>query len=145
MKRDHRRTELGDQGAFLIYLHKDSDSYRTSPAGLRVWPTAMAVLSNETQGFIMTCREQSAEETRSASPLCQSWCLLLQSVRQCHAHPVASVNSTPCSSESMSHCINLLLKFALKCLGTLDLDGSASVTKPTLTCKPKSRSSLCPS
>lgn len=62
-------------------------------------------------------------------PCVRAGCLLLQSVRLCHTHPVAPANSTPCSSESMSHCINLLLKSALNCLGTLDLDGSASVKK----------------
>lgn len=68
MERGHRRTELGHKGVLLIYLHEDGDSYHTTPAGLWVWPTAMAVLSNETQGFIMTCREQRAEGTLSASP-----------------------------------------------------------------------------
>lgn len=79
---------MGTRGVFLIYLHEDGDSYHTTPAGLWVWPAAMAVLSNETQGFVMTCREQRAEGILSASPPHdRAECLLLQSVRQCHTHP----------------------------------------------------------
>lgn len=124
----------GRPGHFLIYLRGDSDHTTRLQQDCGSENQQRQCFSMRPTGLSRPAGIQGL--SASPPPHDSVERLLLQSVRQGHTHPneshilLACVNSTPRPSDSMSHCVNLLLKSALNCLGTLDLDGSASVESP---------------